>query len=154
MDYSTQYPWMFGVLAILIATGTHPLMDYPFKYEGEGHKIRYRSHHIQSLPNPEKVGLCSEGLELCSEGLGLCSEGLGLCREGVGLCSEGLGLCSEGLGLCSEGLGLCSEGLGLCRERVGLCSEGLGLCSECLGCVANPEKLLFYIWGSHFLNVL
>ena len=54
VDYSTQYPWMFGVLAVLIATGQHPLGDYPSKYE-ENHKIRYRTHHIQALPDQEKV---------------------------------------------------------------------------------------------------
>ena len=58
VDYSTQYRWMFGVLAILISTGLHPLPDYPAKYE-EGRKIRYRSHHIQSLPDSEKVHTCN-----------------------------------------------------------------------------------------------
>lgn len=56
VDYSTQYPWMFGVLSILVAAGTHPLPDYPYKFRTDGQKIRYRSHHIQALPNPDKVG--------------------------------------------------------------------------------------------------
>lgn len=54
VDYSTQYPWMFGVLSVLIATGQHPLGDYPTKYE-ENQKVRYRTHHIQTLPDPDKV---------------------------------------------------------------------------------------------------
>ncbi len=54
IDYSTQYPWTFGVLSILIATGTHPLMGYPANYE-DGLKIRYRSHHLEALPSPDKV---------------------------------------------------------------------------------------------------
>jgi len=55
VSYSSQYPWMFGVLSVLIATGQHPLGDYPAKYE-ESQKVRYRSHHIQALPDPDKVG--------------------------------------------------------------------------------------------------
>ena len=54
IDYSTQYPWTFGVLSILIATGIHPLVGYPGNFD-DGHKIRYRSHNLESLPNPDKV---------------------------------------------------------------------------------------------------
>lgn len=54
IDYSSQYPWTFGVLSILIATGTHPLMGYPSHYE-DALKIRYRSHHLEALPSPDKV---------------------------------------------------------------------------------------------------
>ena len=64
VDYSTQYSWMFGVLSVIIATGVHPLSDYPSKYE-ENHRIRYRSHHVQSLPDSSKVCVCIGWLTQC-----------------------------------------------------------------------------------------
>ena len=54
IDYSTQYPWSFGVLSVLMATGLHPLKDYPESYEG-GNKVKYRSHDYQALPDAEQV---------------------------------------------------------------------------------------------------
>jgi hypothetical protein len=54
IDYSTQYPWSFGVLSVLMATGLHPLKDYPETYEG-GNKVKYRSHDYQALPDTEQV---------------------------------------------------------------------------------------------------
>ena len=54
IDYSTQYPWSFGVLSVLMATGLHPLKDYPESYES-GNKVKYRSHDYQALPDAEQV---------------------------------------------------------------------------------------------------
>ena len=60
IDYSTQYPWSFGVLSVLMATGLHPLKDYPEHYEG-GNKVKYRSHDYQALPDAEQVHVCLAG---------------------------------------------------------------------------------------------
>ena len=56
IDYSTQYPWSFGVLSVVMATGLHPLKDYPENFEG-GNKVKYRSHDYQALPDSEQVSL-------------------------------------------------------------------------------------------------
>ncbi len=37
-----------------MATGLHPLKDYPETYEG-GNKVKYRSHDYQALPDTEQV---------------------------------------------------------------------------------------------------
>ena len=54
VDYSTQYPWSFGVLSVLMATGHHPLKDYPEAFES-AFRVKYRSHHFQALPDSEQV---------------------------------------------------------------------------------------------------
>ena len=38
-----------------MATGLHPLKDYPENFEG-GNKVKYRSHDYQALPDSEQVG--------------------------------------------------------------------------------------------------
>ena len=40
-----------------MATGMHPLSDYPSKYE-ENHRIKYKSNDIQSPPDSSKVCVC------------------------------------------------------------------------------------------------
>ena len=42
------------MLSVLMATGLHPLKDYPEVYEG-GNKVKYRSHDYQALPDAEQV---------------------------------------------------------------------------------------------------
>ena len=59
IDYSTQYPWSFGILSVIMATGLHPLKDYPENFEG-GSKVKYRSHDYQALPDSEQV--CPAGM--------------------------------------------------------------------------------------------
>ena len=71
IDYSTQYPWAFGVLSILIATGTHPLLGYPTSYE-DGTKVRYRSHHLEALPSPDKVRRGDKEFAKRLASMGLC----------------------------------------------------------------------------------
>lgn len=56
VDYSTQYPWSFGLLSVVMATGQHPLKDYPDSFES-AFRVKYRSHHFQSLPDPEQVSI-------------------------------------------------------------------------------------------------
>ncbi|CAI8018467.1 hypothetical protein GBAR_LOCUS11208, partial [Geodia barretti] len=53
VDYSTQYPWNFGTLSVIMATGLHPLRNYPGRYLNEG-KVKYRSHNYQNLPDINK----------------------------------------------------------------------------------------------------
>ncbi len=54
VDYSTQYPWSFGMMSVVMATGQHPLKDYPGAFES-AFRVKYRSHHFQALPDPEQV---------------------------------------------------------------------------------------------------
>ena len=56
IDYSTQYPWSFGILSAVMATGLHPLKDYPENFES-GNKVKYRSHDYQALPDSEQVSV-------------------------------------------------------------------------------------------------
>ena len=56
VDYSTQYPWSFGVLSVMMAAGLHPLKDYPEAFDSTG-KMKYRSHNYQDLPDPNDVSI-------------------------------------------------------------------------------------------------
>ena len=54
-----------------MATGLHPLKDYPESYEG-GNKVKYRSHDYQALPDAEQVrrsetfGNCCIYIHVCA----------------------------------------------------------------------------------------
>ena len=54
VDYSTQYPWSFGVMSVVMAMGVHPLQDYPEAYESS-FRVKYRSHQMHTLPDAERV---------------------------------------------------------------------------------------------------
>ncbi len=54
VDYSTQYPWSFGVMSVVMAMGVHPLQDYPEAYESS-FRVKYRSHQVHTLPDAERV---------------------------------------------------------------------------------------------------
>ncbi len=54
VDYSTQYSWSFGLMSVIMATGQHPLKDYPEAFES-AFRVKYRSHQLQALPDPEQV---------------------------------------------------------------------------------------------------
>jgi hypothetical protein len=64
VNYSGQYPWSFGVLFSILASGNHPLPDYPSAYGPPG-QINYWPDQI-SLSIPEEFpSEVKEGIKQC-----------------------------------------------------------------------------------------